>query len=377
MKTLNLGNVFVALTLLLGIILVINIFLTFNLNQELKKNAEALQEKLKPAKIELTVIKNSKCADCFDISTVVSHVKNANANITKETTLEFDSQKAKEFIRKYKIEKIPAIIVTGEIEKVNLQGLDKKENALLLTRLNPPYTNAATGKIEGRVILYSLKDLSCEKCNNLSAFINQIKSSGIKINEEKIIDITTNEGKELIAKYNIGFAPTIILSKDASAYEIIQKAWPQVGSKESDGSYVLRQVNPPYINVTTKKLRGIVNIVYLSDKVCTECYNVNVHKEILTSPQSFAMVFDKEETVDMEDAKGKELIAKYNITQVPTIIISDEAAAYPSTAALRQFFSVEKDGSYIFRRPSVLGSYKDLTTGNIVKPVQQNQEATA
>ena len=374
LKKFNIENLLIGLVILLGVILIINIVFTFNLNKELKKSTESVKEKLKPAKIELIIIKNSKCTDCFDISKIVSHVKNANANVTKEAMLEFNSNEGREIVSRYKIEKLPTVVVTGEINKVNIQGLEKRENALLLTRLEPPYTNAITGDIEGKVALYKLIDLECEKCSNLSLLISQIKAAGVKIYEEKEIGENSNEGKELIKKYNVGFVPTIILSKDAGLYTIIQQAWLQIGNKESDGSYVLRLVNPPFINLTTGKLRGIVDIVYLTDKNCVECYDVKLHKEILTNPQSFAIHLDKEETLDISSAKGKELIAKYNITQVPTIILSDEISAYPSNRLLQQFFSIEKDGSYIFRIIQVLGTYKDLTTNQIIK-IQQQQSS--
>ncbi len=285
---------------------------------------------------------------------------------------EFDSNEGKAIISKYKIEKIPTVVVTGEIDKFTIQGLEKRENALLLTRLEPPYTNAANGEILGRVTLYNLKDSACEKCSDLTPLINQIKGAGIKISQEKIINPESNEGKELLKKYNLDFAPTIILSKDAVAYEIMKEAWPQIGTIEKDGYYVLRLVYPPFINLTTSKLRGLVDIIYLTDKSCKECYDVNLHNQIITNPQSFAINLDKEETVDISDAKGKELIDKYNITQVPTTILSSEVAVYPSSEALKQFFTVEKDGSFVFRIASVLGNYKDLTTNKVVN-VEQNQ----
>ena len=190
--------------------------------------------------------------------------------------------------------------------------------------------------------------------------------------EEKNFLTDSNEGNELIKKYNIGFVPTIILSKDAELYSIMQQAWLQIGSKEEDGYYVLRLISPPFINLTTNELKGIVDISYLTDKSCLECYDVNQHKEILANQQGFAVSFDKEEVYDINDAKGKELIAKYNITQVPTIILSDEISVYPSSRLLNQFFSIEKDGQYVFRRAQVLGTYKDLTTNQVIK-VQQEQ----
>ncbi len=372
-KKINLYYLFNGLVLLLGIILIINIMLTYGINQNMKKSIEAANEKLKPAKIGLAVIKNSKCNDCFDISTIVSHVKNANVEITKEDMFEFDSSDGKELISKYKIEKIPTVIVTGEVDKINIQGLERKENFLLLTKLDPPYTIAQTGKIEGRVTLFYLKDSTCEKCSQLTSLVAQIKGAGVKIVEERNVEISSDEGKNIIQKYNIDFAPTIIMSKDAEVYEVVQQVWPQIGTIEKDGSFVLRTASPPYLNLTTNALRGLVDIIYLTDKSCTECYNVSLHKEILTSPQTFAMQLEEEETIDIEDAQGKELIAEYNITQIPTIILSDEVNAYPSSEGLVQFFSVEKDGSYVFRTASVLGSYKDLTTNQIVQPQQSQQ----
>lgn len=372
-KKFDVETIFIGITIILGIILVINILLAYNLKNDLQKSAEEIKEKLKPAKIELTIIKNSKCSDCFDISTILSHIKSANLNITKQNSVEFNSEEGKSIIKKYNIKKIPTIVITGEIDKVSVQGLEKAQNALLLASINPPYTNALNGEIEGKVILYNLKDPACQKCNDLAPLVGQIKSAGVRISEEKIIAPSSNEGKELTKKYRIDFAPTIILSKDAAAYDIMQKAWPQIGTKESDGSYVLRIASPPFINLTNGKLRGIVNIIYLTDKSCTECYDVGQHKEILTNQQSFAIKLEKEEAYDISEAKGKELIYKYNITQAPTVILSDEVNAYSSIQALKHFFSVEKDGSYVFRRLAALGTYKDLLKNQIVKAPQTSQ----
>ena len=75
--------------------------------------------------------------------------------------------------------------------------------------------------------------------------------------------------------------------------------------------------------------------------------------------------------VDLSSDKGKELVQKYSIEKVPTVILSDEVRVYPSSTGLGQFFSLEKDGSYVFRQLDVVGAYKDLATNSIVKPQQQ------
>ena len=360
--------VLISLLAILGIILLVNIFFTLGINKTLNSNIEAAREAARPGKIEITLIDDSTCADCSDISEVVQYVKSIKSNVTKEKTLEFSSSEAKELISKYQIRRIPVVLVTGELNKISIEGFETKSNALVFAEAPAPYVDAATGKVRGRVSLTLLKDKSCEKCNDLKLLINQMKFSGIKIAEEKNVTIDSIGGQELAEKYKINFVPTLILSQDAADYPIIQQAWPQIGTKEKDSSYVLRLVYPPYINLTTGDLKGLIDVVYLNDSGCEKCYDVSLHRQILTSPQSFAMTFDTEEIVDISSAKGKELISKYNITKVPTVILSEEANAYPAIQAVRQFYSKEKDNSYVFRSLQAVGAYKDLSTNAVVEP---------
>ena len=370
----NLQNIFLALIVVLGIVLIVNLALTFSLSKSIGQKAEAAKENAKPAKIELTIIKNSKCSDCYDISAVSNYVKSLKVEVAKETALEFDSAEGRNLAAKYGIGKFPAAILTGEIDKAAIEGLEKREDALVFSQPQPPYTESPSGKIVGRTKLIVLKDSSCKDCADLASLITGIKNAGIRIVNEKVIDINSNEGKSLSKKYNIDFAPALMLSEDAGYYQLISEAWPNIGTKESDGSYVMRSATPPYINLTTGKLRGMVNAVYLADKSCAECYNVTIHREILAGQQGFGVKFEKEETVDAEDANGKEIIVKYNITKVPTIILSSEISSYPSSAGLAQFFSIEKDGSYIFRSLESVGTYKDLASNSIVRAQEQAQQ---
>lgn len=366
MITINWKNAYLGLAILLAVVLLINVAVTFSMNKELKKGAEEQKEKLRPGKIELTVVKNSKCADCFDVTPILSSIKKAKANITKETTLEFGTPQSREILSKYKIEKVPAIIITGEIGKVSIQSMDKKEDALVLTKISPPYTNAATGRIEGHVALLKLVGPECLQCSDLLSLSTQIKQAGVKISAEKGITTDSGEGKELIEKYKIDFVPTMILSSDLKVYDAIDKAWLKVGTKEKDGSYVLRLPSPPFINLTSGELRGIVTMTYLLDKSCLECFNASIYKKVLADQKGFAVTFGKEEELDISNPRARELIQKYNITQVPAIILSSDAGVYPSQQSLKQFFSVEKDGSYVFRKVSVLGNYKDLISNKVV-----------
>ena len=363
MAQLNLDKAKDALVIALGLVLLLNIFLASGLNGLIGEKVALLKESVKPAKLQLTIIEDKTCKDCFDITATVDSIKRTNVEITKEEKLDFSS--AKGLIKKYGIEKIPTIIVAGEINKTKFGDFEEKDGVLLFIKQTPLYTDAISGKVEGRVSLIHLKDGSCDKCTELSQIIDGLKKN-VKIIDEKEVDINSSEGRSLISKYSIKQAPALILSKELSVYSV-SEGWSNVGSIEEDGSYVMRGISPPYTNTSTNKVVGLVGLTMLTDKSCTECYDVTIHKQII--PQFGVASLGAEKTVDVSDGEGKALIKRYDIKLVPTIILSKDAEVYP---ALKQIWqkvgSVEDDGTYIFRKLSDLGvPYKDLTTGETVK----------
>ena len=118
------------------------------------------------------------------------------------------------------------------------------------------------------------------------------------------------------------------------------------------------------MDITEKKVKGLVTLTLLDDKSCIECYNVSLHKLVL---DRFNMYIEDERMVDITDSEGKYLINKYSITQVPTIILSGEVSEYTAlTNIWDQVGTVEEDGSYVFRKLEVMGTYKDLTADKVV-----------
>lgn len=373
-KTEALSNSFyIKLYVLLGIALIV--FTIYNIAQgasfgsiygeELAKAKEAAR----PAVIELITIEDTKCSDCFDINPVIDSLKRANVNITKEETLDLKSTGAKELIDKYSIEKVPVLIVTGELDKVNIRDLDKKDDALLFTQVTPPYTNTKTNEILGWVSATVLEDPSCDECTDFSQIINALKQSGIVIVSEKVIEEDLEEGKILINKYKLKVLPTLILSQDLEVYnsEIIN-GWDFIGSIESDGSYVTRTISPPYVNLSTNEIEGLVSMTVLIDDSCEDCYDPDdFHKPIL---QRMGVVFREEKRIDISDPGGKALIRKYEIEKVPTIILEGDMEKYPILVRTwADVGSIESDGTYVFRKVEVAKqTYKDLNTEQIIEP---------
>lgn len=350
-----LEKVFIWLILILFLIFIFNTFSINTLKKDVTEKVALAEEEARPAEIELTII-DSACPNCFDINLITDNLKSKNIEITNEETLTKDQ--ASDLIQKYSITKLPSLIVEGEIDKFDL-GLEKKDNVLLFNNPEPPYYDLATNTVLGLVELTLINDQTCTECTDLSPITNQFKQI-MTISNEKTL--SRDQASDLISKYSITKIPTIILSKEASLYGIIIGDWDQVGTIENDGSLVVRDVNPPYIDVITNKVKGIVKLTYIVDKSCTDCYDVTNHKQIL---DNFGVYISGEETKDISESSS--LISKYNIEKIPTIILSEQSSEYPRlTAVWKDVGTVEDDGTYIFRETQLMGVSKDLTTGEII-----------
>ncbi len=359
----NVQEIIVVLSILLALIFIVNTIMLF-------WNPSTKIEKPKPVNIELTVI-SSDCKDCFDITNIVNSIKSGNVNIKKEQSLASD--KANDLINKYKINKLPTVIVKGEIEKLNLEGFEKKEDALVFTSLKPPYFSIKENKVLGLVSLTQINAKSCTQCESLDPLVKQFTISKIKIVDKKVLDVSDSSAKDLIKKYGITKVPTIVISKDLSAYEEVVGQWSSIGSVENDGTYILREAAPPYLDLTTNKVKGLVSVVYVNDSSCKECYNVIDHKTILAR---MGIKVVNEKVVDINTPEGMKVVDSYTITKAPTIILSKETEDYSFMKQLwAQVGSIEKNGDYVFRSVEVMGKYKDLTTNKEIEPPKQTAPA--
>lgn len=92
------------------------------------------------------------------------------------------------------------------------------------------------------VRLIKLVDEACDLCYDVGLHNQILARFGVEIVEEETIDMNSKEGKELVEKYKITAIPTIILSPEANQSEALMRIWPQVGSIESDGYLVFREL---------------------------------------------------------------------------------------------------------------------------------------
>ncbi|MBI2574265.1 hypothetical protein HYV82_00070, partial [Candidatus Woesearchaeota archaeon] len=338
----------------------------YSLSKAVSQKVIEAEEASRPAKIQLAVITDKNCPDCFPIHAAAAAVKATNVNITGEKELDYGTAEAKELIKRYGIETIPAIIITGEINKTPQSGFVEQNNALVFQKPEPPFIDLHQNMVVGRVRLTIINATSCAKCTDLGPTAAQIKAAGVSIYRQSVVDSDSAEGKALIEKYNITKLPAMLLSADAAYYSVIASAWATVGTVESDGTHIMKQISPPFYDVASKEVKGLATIILLNDSSCTECYDVTQHTPILK--RGFGIVTETEKTVDLASSEGKALAEKYRITAVPTVIMTGVDAYESLKQPWQSVGTVESDGAYVFRKfenwPG--NAYKDLATGKVV-----------
>ncbi len=335
-----------ALTGLLAILVLVNVYITFSMGQIANEFQAESEETTRAAKIDLITITESSCTDCFDISTIVNGIKKANVEVTSEQTLEYSDETAQALIEKYGIEKIPTVIVTGEIEKQGSQiaNLEKVDDALIFTNLDPVYVETSSGDYRGRVQVQLITKDDCEQCYDMSGFVKAI-SSLLSISDEETISL--EDATELIAEYGLTELPAIILSGDLALYPETLAKLEALGTYDGEDLILTAKQNPPYWDLTSSEVIGLVSVTYLTDDSCEDCYDVNIHNTVLTN---YGVYIAEETTTDISSKEGKKLLEDYNITKVPTIIVSKELIDYSSIIKVwEDVGTVEEDGSYVFR----------------------------
>jgi len=356
------------------IILVYNTFQISSVNPLIDQEFEAAKKAAIPAKIELVTISAQSCDDCYGISNIVDAISSTGVNITETREVEFSSVEGKSLIEKYEIKNIPTIIVTGELNRSRqLDSMlgqigEKTEEGYVVTKLIPPFVEVSTGLVKGIVSLTHLKNDNCDECYDFSPLVNQLSSTGMKIGNSNEISISTKEGKALIEKYNIQKIPAIIMGSEIKVYPEIVQGLANVGEIVDDGSFITRFAGMPYYDIKEKKIKGFVTMTILLDESCDGCYNPDTSfKPIL---QKMGVIFKDEKTVDISSLAGKNLVDKFSIQKVPTILLTGDMEEYPGlVSSWKDVGSVESDGTYIFRTVEVTGqTYRDLITNNVITP---------
>lgn len=228
----------------------------------------------------------------------------------------------------------------------------------------PPYVDALTREIRGRVEIVNVIDSSCEQCISLEPVSDAFAQAGVAISNIKNIEYNSEEGRTLIEEFEMEGIPSMLISKEIDYYDDIKQQLVALAPKEKNGFYKIHATLPPFRNLTSDKVVGLADVIYLEDESCAECYDVAANRNIL---RRLGVFIDSENTYDVNSPQGKQLIDKYEIKKVPIVLVSSEASDYASFAQVwLQVGTVEDDGWFVMRKPELVGTYKGLESGVVI-----------
>lgn len=348
----------IILASLIGIVLLLNAYQLFNLGPAEPKLPE----------IKVTLL-TADCADCFDLKTVYDGVLAGKTyKVTDNSELAITDSHAQKLITDNNITRLPALVIEGDTSGISLSGARKLDDVLIIDS-PAPYYDIQSGAVNGRVSLMYVTADACKECINITVLGSQLAQTGVAVASEKTFTSSSDDGKRIINAYSITKLPAVIMSPDIKAYDTITTALAEEGDFAPDGSFVLRKLNPPYYDLTTNTVRGRVDVTYLVDATCTTCYNVTMHKSILTG---FGILLASEKTIDVSSDEGKALISANQIEMVPTIILTGEPQLYSALQQVWPQVGTAENNAYVFRHTELLSGAvsKNLTNNKTLVGAQ-------
>lgn len=240
---------------------------------------------------------------------------------------------------------------------------------VFLYSVNLVYTNKVFSPIREQAAEQKPASLSfflikndCAKCFDMAGYVAHIKSRNIRAVQENTLGIEDKTAQKLVEQHAIKSLPALVVTGEVSKAPLAQ-IWSSLGGVQSDSAVVIQGV-PPYYELSTGRIVGLVDVVYLADSACPECYDVSEHQAILLG---FGIQPDNSLQRDASSDEGKALIKKYGITKLPTILLSPAASVYQGLAQVwPQVGTKEADGWHVFRSVELMGTYKNLSSGKIV-----------
>jgi thiol-disulfide isomerase/thioredoxin len=226
-----------------------------------QKITEAAEAK-RPANLDITIITDKKCTDCFDVNSLLSQIKKQNTSVASEKSIDKESNEGKDLIKKFAIIRLPTFLVSGELNKDQKladffsQAGETIDNTFVFRQVGPPYSLTDTDVVKGRIKFYLLTDTSCDQCYDVTRHEAILQQFGITV-PSTVLDVKSVAGRALVNKYNIRLIPTLVLTGEVGEYPSLKPVWEQVGAIASDGAYVFTKGVPlmgTYKDLRTNKI---------------------------------------------------------------------------------------------------------------------------
>lgn len=203
------------------------------------------EETVRPARLNVVVVADGTCKNCTDTKPFLDALQKQRASIVSLKQVDGTTQEGKQYIAQQKLISFPAVLVSGETSRgVELtQFLSQNTtpgDQQLIYFVPAPYHDVASDKVRGLFRATYITTPSCEGCYDVMNNAVALQNLGVNVAEDKVVSNDSTDGKALIQEYKIRYLPTVVLTGDLSVYPAFQEVWPQVGSTEIGGTYILR-----------------------------------------------------------------------------------------------------------------------------------------
>lgn len=197
-------------------------------------------------RITATFIDDPRCLKCVALS--LAPIETAGIKIYRKNRVDYDSQPGRELIEKFKITRVPSLILSSDYEAYeNLRiellkiGTEAEDGTYIFRDYNPPFRNLETDEIEGYVSFIYIDDMDCPGCYEPETHRRAMENRGVNPVSESVYDVNSIIGKEYIEKYGIDKIPTAIISPEIGTYPSVATILEQIFSEEKDGWFVFRK----------------------------------------------------------------------------------------------------------------------------------------
>ncbi len=197
----------------------------------------------------------------------------------------------------------------------------------------------------------------CADCFDAESIIKMIDTAhNIKYTSQRLAYNSPLSSK-YIDTYGIENLPALIVSGDIDNKKVTAAWTALAGRKKNQRVVIASQL--PYYNIASSQVKGIVSTVLLTDDTCADCFDAN---EYLTALARFNIVLNDTAVYDIASDSGAELVQKYDITRVPTLILSPDVADYEGFASSwSEVGTIAPDGWFVFREVQKLSSqYQEI-----------------
>ncbi len=196
---------------------------------------------------------------------------------------------------------------------------------------------------------------ACPDCFPLNAMVSQLTQQKVNATLRDVAALS----QEAAGLPAVGKLPAIIVSGETSKTPELASFFSSAGFVPKGGYMVLETPTAPYYDVAEGRVRGIVApTVLFAPASCSNCVGAG---ELVRQLTYYGIRMSAERNLTFGSAEEASAIAKYNVTILPAILLSDEISAYGTG------FSVGKpqaDGKVLFEPLSPV--YYDVRTA---KPV--------